>query len=125
LALTSPGPTWKMADGFAIVGEVIAKADAPEKDAIQWLLLRGKAHEGQGILADAVFIRRTETRGGVAPITACDASHVSEQARMRSVGKATRTSGTCPQVAKPRREGREEQSRRNPESIGRFDPATF
>jgi Protein of unknown function (DUF3455) len=77
------GPTWKMADGSALVGEVIAKADAPEKDAIQWLLLRAKAHEGQGILADAAFIRRTDTKGGVAPTAGCDADHVSEQARMR------------------------------------------
>ena len=77
------GPTWKMADGSAIVGEVIGKADAPEKDAIQWLLLRTKSHEGQGILADAAFIRRTETKGGVAPATGCDASHISEQVRMR------------------------------------------
>jgi hypothetical protein len=77
------GPTWKMADGSAIVGEVVAKADAPEEGAIQWLLLRAKAHEGQGILADAAFIRRTDTKGGVAPTGGCDASHVSEQARMR------------------------------------------
>jgi hypothetical protein len=72
-----------MADGSAIVGEVIAKADAPEKDAIQWLLLRIKAREGQGILVDAAFIRRTETNGGVAPATGCDASHISQQVRMR------------------------------------------
>jgi hypothetical protein len=77
------GPSWKMADGSAIVGEVIAKADAPEKDAIQWLLLRAKAHEGQGILGDAAFIRRTDTKCGVAPTVGCDASHVAEQARMR------------------------------------------
>jgi hypothetical protein len=77
------GPTWKMTDGSAIIGEVVTKADAPEKNAIQWLLLRAKAHEGQGILADAAFIRRTDTKGGVAPTTGCDAGHVSEQARMR------------------------------------------
>jgi hypothetical protein len=77
------GPTWKMADGSAIVGEVIAKADAPEKGAIQWLLLRAKAHEGQGILSEAAFIRRTDTKGGIAPAAGCDAGHVSEQARMR------------------------------------------
>src|SRR5690348_15543211 len=46
------GPTWKMADGSTIVGEVVTKPDAPEKDAIQWLLLRAKSHEGQGILAE-------------------------------------------------------------------------
>ena len=77
------GPTWKMADGSAIVGEVVEKADAPERGAVQWLLLRAKAHEGQGILGEAAFVRRTETKGGVAPTTGCDASHVSEQARMR------------------------------------------
>jgi hypothetical protein len=77
------GPTWKMADGSAIVGEVIAKGDAPEKGAIQWLLLRAKAHEGQGILGEAAFIRRTDTKGGVAPTAGCDAGHISEQARMR------------------------------------------
>jgi hypothetical protein len=72
-----------MTDGSAIVGEVSAKADAPEKDAVQWLLLRAKAHEGQGILSDAAFIRRTNTKGGVAPTTGCDPGHVWEQARMR------------------------------------------
>ncbi len=77
------GPTWKMADGSAIVGEVIAKADAPEKGAIQWLLLRAKAHEGQGILGEVAFIRRTDTKGGVAPTAGCDAGHVSEQVRIR------------------------------------------
>ena len=28
------GPTWKLDDGSAVVGDVIAKADAPEPDAI-------------------------------------------------------------------------------------------
>jgi hypothetical protein len=40
------GPTWKMDDGSAIVGEVIAKTDAPEPGAVQRLLLRAKSHEG-------------------------------------------------------------------------------
>lgn len=77
------GPTWKIDDGSAVVGEVIAKADAPERDAIQWLLLRAKSHEGSGTLSVAAYIRRAETKGGVAPKTDCDASHLSEQARIR------------------------------------------
>ena len=77
------GPTWRMADGSAIVGEVIAKADAPERGAIKWLLLRAKVHEGQGVLSDAAFIRRTDTKGGIAPASGCDGGHISEQARMR------------------------------------------
>ena len=70
-------------DGSAIVGEVVAKADAPEKDAIEALLLRAKAHEGQGVLGEAAFIRRTDTKGGIAPTAGCDANHVAEQVRIR------------------------------------------
>ena len=77
------GPTWKLDDGSAIVGEVISKADAPEPGAIQWLLLRAKSHEGSGALAQAAFVRRTDTKGGLPPKAKCDASHLSEQARMR------------------------------------------
>ncbi len=77
------GPSWKMVDGSEVVGEVVAKADAPEPDAVQWLLLRTKSHQGSGTLSQAAFIRRTDTKGGAAPNTGCDASHLSQQARMR------------------------------------------
>ncbi len=77
------GPTWKIEDGSGVIGEVIAKADAPEPGAIQWLLLRAKSHEGSGALSAAAYIRRTETKGGVAPSAGCNASHLSAQARMR------------------------------------------
>lgn len=77
------GPTWKMDDGSAIVGEVIAKADAPAPGAVQWLVLRAKSREGSGVLSQADFIRRTDTKGGAAPKTGCDARDVSDQARMR------------------------------------------
>jgi hypothetical protein len=38
-----------------VVGEVIAKADAPNPGAIQWLLLRAKSHEGSGMLSAGGF----------------------------------------------------------------------
>jgi hypothetical protein len=47
-----------MVDSSEVVGEVAAKVDAPEPDAVQWL-------------------RRTDTKGGVAPKTGCDASRLS------------------------------------------------
>ena len=77
------GPTWKMVGGSEVVGTVAAKADAPEPNAVQWLLLRAKSHEGSGALAQAAFILRTNTKGGLAPKTGCDTSHVSQQVRMR------------------------------------------
>jgi hypothetical protein len=76
------GPTWKTSDG-AVVGEVAARADAPANGAIPWLLLRAKSHEGSGVLSTVAFIRRADTKSGVAPTAGCDAAHRSEQARMR------------------------------------------
>lgn len=77
------GPTWKLADGSAVVGEVVAQADAPAAGAIPWLLLRAKSHEGSGALSAAAFIRRADTQGGAAPRGGCDASHLGEPARIR------------------------------------------
>jgi hypothetical protein len=34
-------------------------------------------------LSTAAFIRRADTKGGVAPTTGCDAAHRGEQARIR------------------------------------------
>jgi hypothetical protein len=76
------GPTWKTSDG-AVVGELAARADAPASGAIPWLLLKAKSHEGAGVLSTAAFIRRSDTKGGVAPAGGCDAAHQGQQARMR------------------------------------------
>jgi hypothetical protein len=46
----------KTNDGSAVVGEVIAKADAPEPGAIQWLLLGVEGHEGLAILSAAASV---------------------------------------------------------------------
>ena len=77
------GPTWKLDDSSAVIGEVMARADAPEAGAIPWLLLRAKSHEGSGVLAGVAYIRRAETKGGAAPKAGCDSGHMSTQARMR------------------------------------------
>jgi hypothetical protein len=77
------GPTWKTGDGAAVVGEVVTRADAPAAGAIPWLLLKAKSHDGTGGLAAAAFIRRAETKGGVAPPSGCDAAHPGAEVRMR------------------------------------------
>jgi hypothetical protein len=76
------GPSWKMSDG-AVVGEAVARADAPTSGAIPWLLLRAKSNEGSGPLSTVAFIRRIDTKAGSAPAGGCDAAHKGEQARMR------------------------------------------
>jgi uncharacterized protein DUF3455 len=70
------GPIWKLDDGSEVVGEVVARADAAEPRSIRWLLLRAKSHQGSGALSTVAYIRRTETKGGVAPSTGCDAAHL-------------------------------------------------
>jgi len=77
------GPGWKLADGSALTGAVVAKAEAPVPGAVPWLLLEVKTHEGSGSLAAVTTIRRADTKGGAAPATGCDASRLGEQARMR------------------------------------------
>lgn len=72
------GPTWKNTDGSSVVGEVVAKATAPEAGAIPWLLLKAKSHDGNGAWASVVFIRRSATKGGVQPAGECDVAHVGQ-----------------------------------------------
>jgi hypothetical protein len=77
------GPSWKAEDGTTLVGEAVAKADAPKPGAIVWLLLKVKSREGSGPLAKAGFVRRIDTAGGMPPAAGCDAGHAGKEARMR------------------------------------------
>jgi hypothetical protein len=76
----SAGPTWKHSDGSEVKAKVAAKQDAPKVEApnpqaIPWLLLSVTAHSGEGILSRVTSIQRIHTEGGVAPETKyCDGS---------------------------------------------------
>jgi hypothetical protein len=63
----SAGPSWKLNDGSEVIGKVVAKHDAPEPDAIPWLLLTVATHSGSGILSRVTSIQRIHTKGGQAP----------------------------------------------------------
>ncbi len=77
------GPSWKSDDGTTLVGDLVAKVDAPTPGSIPWLLLKAKSHEGTGTLAKAGFIRRIDTKGGNAPTGGCDKPDIGKEARMR------------------------------------------
>ena len=77
------GPSWQAEEGSSIIGEIIAKADAPAGAAIPWLLLRAKSHMGSGLFAAVAFIQRLDTKGGAAPDGGCDTAHQNTEARMR------------------------------------------
>jgi Protein of unknown function (DUF3455) len=70
------GPTWEMQkDHSSVVGAVSAKANAPQANAIPWLLLKAKSHKGEGILSSVSWVQRLETAGGKAPASGCDLEH--------------------------------------------------
>lgn len=76
------GPTWEADDGSKVVGEVVARDDGPDANAIPWLLLRAKANSGSGVFAGTTSIQRLDTRGGKAPAGACAAQQAGNEARV-------------------------------------------
>ena len=75
------GPTWEAPDGSAAVGAVRARDPGPSPTAIPWLLLAAKS-SGSGLFADAKFVQRVATVGGVAPAGGCAESTIKTQARV-------------------------------------------
>jgi hypothetical protein len=76
------GPSWRSRDGSSVKGDLLQKNDSPEPGAIPWLLLKGADTTGSGIMSRVDFIRRSDTHGGIAPATGCDAQHLSTTARV-------------------------------------------
>jgi Protein of unknown function (DUF3455) len=76
------GPSWEYRDGSSAKAKVIQKADAPDKANVPWLLLEVTQHKGQGLLAQASYIQRINTQGGVSPISACDTNHLGTERRV-------------------------------------------
>jgi Protein of unknown function (DUF3455) len=73
------GPTWEWNDGSKVVGEVKARDDGPDADAIAWLLLSAKSSSGAGVLGRVASIQRVQTAGGKAPVTACAEEYAGKQ----------------------------------------------
>jgi hypothetical protein len=76
------GPTWEAPDGSAAVGEVKARDPGPSPTAIPWLLLTAKTNATAGIFADARYVQRVATVGGLAPTSGCAESTLKSQARV-------------------------------------------
>jgi len=76
------GPTWEAQDGSSVVGEAIANSPSPLPSTIPWLVLRAKSHAGAGTMADVAYVVRTNTEGGVAPASGCDATHLAAEQRV-------------------------------------------
>ena len=82
------GPTWKANDKSNAFGTVLAKADAPDADAVPWLLLKTTA-KGPGLFEHVLHVQRLDTTGGKAPASGCDASKAKTNAEARVPYEAT------------------------------------
>ena len=76
------GPTWELTDGSKVVGQVKAKADAPDGKSIPWLLLAAAPTSATGVLANVQTIRRIETAGGQAPAEPADKTNAGQERRV-------------------------------------------
>ena len=76
------GPAWSLRDGSSIRGTMIAQKPAAESDALPWLLLAAHDPKGTGALAAVTYIRRSDTQGGKALPTGCDALHLGAESRV-------------------------------------------
>ena len=65
------GPTWEAIDGSKVAGEVRARNNGPDPNAIPWLLLSAKSTTGAGVFSQTKSIQRVRTVGGAPPTEPC------------------------------------------------------
>jgi hypothetical protein len=72
----SAGPTWTWNDLSSITGKVLQKQPAADpKDIPSLLLETHSTGDANGVLANIVMVRRSNTQAGQAPADGCDAQH--------------------------------------------------
>ncbi len=68
------GPEWQLSDGSFAVGHKTAQSVPEGKaESVPWLLLQVVGHADAGALANATYVQRVNTNGGVAPASGCGA----------------------------------------------------
>jgi hypothetical protein len=74
------GPTWQLNDGSEVQGKLLETRQ--QTGTIPWLILSAQSIGSEGRLSQVDVVRRTETRGGLAPSTGCDAAHSGAEVRV-------------------------------------------
>lgn len=76
------GPTWESNDGSKVIGEVKARDNGPDANAIPWLLLSAKSTAGDGVFSHTQSVQRVHTIGGKAPAQGCDQAQAGKETRV-------------------------------------------
>lgn len=74
------GPTWRLDDGSQVQGKLLESRQ--QAGTIPWLILSANSTGGEGRLSHVDAARRSETQGGLAPASVCDAQHAGAEARV-------------------------------------------
>jgi len=74
------GPTWRLKDGSEVQGKAVQVRQQP--GTIPWLIVAAHSTGGKGRLSHVDIVRRTDTQGGSAPSTGCDAAHAGAEVRI-------------------------------------------
>ena len=78
------GPTWESSDGSKVTGKQIAVAPAATPRSIPLQLVKAEPAMGSGAMSGVTYIQRLDTKAGIAPATACDASAKGKQEKVGS-----------------------------------------
>jgi hypothetical protein len=78
------GPRWTWKDGSALIGKVVGRRAAPSSTDIPWLLVKTDPFTGPnngesdppGALDAITYVKRSNTQGGLAPASGCDAANI-------------------------------------------------
>ena len=74
------GPKWRLDDGSEVQGKLLSSKSQP--GTIPWLILSAASIGSNGKLSQVTTLERSETRGGVAPASGCDADHANAEVRI-------------------------------------------
>lgn len=74
------GPTWRLEDGSEVQGKLLESKQQP--GTIPWLILLAHSTGSEGRLSHVDAVRRSETLGGLAPSTGCDAQRAGVEVRV-------------------------------------------
>jgi hypothetical protein len=73
---------WEAPDGSKLIGEIRARADAPQTGNGQWLLVSTRSVGAEGRFSKITSLQRLNTRGGVAPLHDCDPKRLGAKERV-------------------------------------------
>jgi len=73
---------WEARDGSKLIGEIRARADAPQAGNGPWLLVSTRSVGGPGRFSSITSLQRVNTHGGIAPVDGCDVKNLGAKQRV-------------------------------------------